>query len=179
MYVYLCVCATDKRTGYWHKHQYLGCRWISFCVFHFSELVDPLYNWWQKQCKLQTRTASLNKLHFWGGLVLKRIMISKNTMLDWCFLSCFWSVESVQTAHCWIPVISLALLAGPSFTPSQIWLDNFQLYEWSYNLFWQFCVPAALPVWLLYCVLSGEIKQTLELWVTERGCQIDQTQVCV
>lgn len=28
-------------------------------------------------------------------------------------------------------------------------------------------------------MLSGEIKQTLELWATQRGSQIDQTQVSV
>lgn len=38
---------------------------------------------------------------------------------------------------------------------------------------------SALPVWLLNRVLSGEIIQTYGLWATERGCQIDQTQVPV
>lgn len=107
-------------------------------------------------------------------------MTSKKYHQIVCLLSPHWSVESVQTAHGTTHAFSLDLLADcQSFTPPQIWLDNFQLYDWSYNLLWQFCIPAALPVWLLNCVLSGEIKQTLELWGTERGCQIDQTQVSV
>lgn len=183
MYVYLCACATDKRTGYWHKHQYLGFFWISFCMLHLNKWVGG------STIQLVTKNSGNSASpYFFLFFLLNKLWHIRSTikLFDCCRLPQFQSVIGLlnwSRRHMLGDFIGsvglLAVMANLYSTPNMTWQFSATVYDCSYNLLWQFCISAALPDWLLNCVLSREIKQTLELWATQRGSQIDQTQVSV
>lgn len=95
----MCVCATDKRTWYWHKHQYLGCFWISFCMYHLNKWVGG------STIQLVTKNSgnskpglhpSINIIVFWGWPGVKQIMTHKKYhQIDCCLLPRFRSLTGL------------------------------------------------------------------------------------
>lgn len=130
MCIYLCVCVLQI------NEQDIGISTNTSGVVEFPFVCITLVSWWSHYTTGdKNRGNSKPSMHpsinciFGGFWCWNKLWEVKNTikLLDCCFLLRFWSVESVQTAHCWVPAISLDLLAGcQSFMTwqlSAIWLE--------------------------------------------------------